>query len=85
MAVRRTDESGKFQKNLQKSVAKRIILMILISSLLFLETDVPIALDMEALKREEPDEEELRRLFEMLEFRSLIDQANYGQRYSYSP
>ena len=36
MAVRRTDESGKFQKNLQKSVAKRIILMILISSLLFL-------------------------------------------------
>lgn len=34
--MRRTDESGKFQKNLQKSVAKRIILMILISSLLFL-------------------------------------------------
>lgn len=40
-----------------------------------IKTDVPIALDMEALKREEPDEEELRRLFEMLEFRSLIDRV----------
>ena len=40
-----------------------------------IKTDVPIALDMEALKREEPDAEELRRLFEMLEFRSLIDRV----------
>lgn len=40
-----------------------------------IKTDVPIALDMEALKREEPDEEELRHLFEMLEFRSLIDRV----------
>jgi len=40
-----------------------------------IKTDVPITLDMEALKREEPDEEELRRLFEMLEFRSLIDRV----------
>lgn len=40
-----------------------------------IKTDVPIALDMEALKREEPDEEELRRLFEILEFRSLIDRV----------
>ena len=40
-----------------------------------IKTDVPIALDMVALKREEPDEEELRRLFEMLEFRSLIDRV----------
>ena len=40
-----------------------------------IKTDVPIALDMEVLKREEPDEEELRRLFEMLEFRSLIDRV----------
>ena len=28
-------------------------------------------------KREEPDEEELRRLFEMLEFRSLIDRQEF--------
>lgn len=40
-----------------------------------IKMDVPITLDMEALKREEPDEEELRRLFEMLEFRSLIDRV----------
>lgn len=40
-----------------------------------IKTDVPITLDMEALKREEPDEEELRHLFEMLEFRSLIDRV----------
>ena len=40
-----------------------------------IKTDVPIALDMEALKREAPNEEELRRLFEMLEFRTLIDRV----------
>lgn len=40
-----------------------------------IKTDVPITLDMEALKREAPNEEELRRLFEMLEFRSLIDRV----------
>ena len=40
-----------------------------------IKTDVPIALDMEALKREEPDEEELRRLSEMPEFRCLIDRV----------
>lgn len=38
-----------------------------------IKTDVPVALDMEALKRESPNEEELRRLFEELEFRSLLD------------
>ena len=37
-----------------------------------IKTDVPIALDMEALVREEPDSQELRRLFEELEFRSFI-------------
>ncbi|MCI5743634.1 MAG: DNA polymerase I [Bacteroides sp.] len=40
-----------------------------------IKTDVPIALDMEALKRESPNEEELRRLFEELEFRSLLDRV----------
>ncbi|WP_308769547.1 DNA polymerase I [uncultured Bacteroides sp.] len=40
-----------------------------------IKTDVPITLDMEALKREAPNEEELRRLFEMLEFRTLIDRV----------
>lgn len=40
-----------------------------------IKTDVPVQLDMDALKKEEPDEEELRRLFEMLEFRTLIDRV----------
>lgn len=38
-----------------------------------IKTDVPIELNMEALVREEPNEEELRKIFEELEFRSLID------------
>lgn len=38
-----------------------------------IKTDVPISLDMEALKREQPDEEELRKIFEELEFRTLLD------------
>lgn len=40
-----------------------------------IKVDVPIALDMESLRRKEPDEDELRRLFEELEFRSLIDRV----------
>lgn len=38
-----------------------------------IKTDVPIRLDMESLKTEEPDADALKRLFEELEFRSLID------------
>ncbi len=38
-----------------------------------IKTDVPIKLDMKSLVREEPDEKELRRIFEDLEFRALID------------
>lgn len=40
-----------------------------------IKTDVPIALDMNALVREEPNEEELRKIFEELEFRTLIDRV----------
>ncbi len=38
-----------------------------------IKTDVPIELDMEQLKKEEPDEEKLCSLFEELEFRTLLD------------
>jgi len=38
-----------------------------------IKTDVPITLDMEQLKKEEPDETSLRKIFEELEFRSLAD------------
>lgn len=48
--------------------------MILFSKLLAtIKTDVPIQLDMDALIREKPDEEKLRKIFEELEFRTLID------------
>ena len=38
-----------------------------------IKIDVPIELKMDELKREEPDEAELRKIFEELEFRTLID------------
>ena len=37
-----------------------------------IKTDAPIVLDLDALKREEPDEEKIQSLFEELEFRTLI-------------
>ena len=40
-----------------------------------IKTDVPIELDMEQLKRETPDEEKLRNIFEELEFRTLLDRV----------
>ena len=40
-----------------------------------IKTDVPIELDMEQLKRETPDEEKLRSIFEELEFRTLLDRV----------
>lgn len=38
-----------------------------------IKTDVPIELDMNALVREQPDEEALRKIFEELEFRTLME------------
>lgn len=38
-----------------------------------IKTDVPIELDMGALVREQPDEEALRKIFEELEFRTLME------------
>ena len=40
-----------------------------------IKTDVPIGLDMQALLRKDPDRETLRRIFEELEFRTLIDRV----------
>ena len=40
-----------------------------------IKTDVPIALDMEDLKREAPNEEALREIFEEMEFRTLIERV----------
>lgn len=40
-----------------------------------IKTDVPITLNMDELKREEPNEEELRKIFEEMEFRTLIERV----------
>lgn len=40
-----------------------------------IKTDVPIELDMGSLKRETPDEEKLRSIFEELEFRTLLERV----------
>lgn len=45
-----------------------------------IKTDVPVELDMETLKRREPDEKELRRIFEQLEFRTLIERVLNGEK-----
>lgn len=47
-----------------------------------IKTDVPIELDMESLKRELPNEEELRKIFEELEFRTLIDRVLKNEKKS---
>lgn len=45
-----------------------------------IKTDVPIELDMENLKREQPDEEELARLFNFYELRSLKERVIKNQQ-----
>ena len=40
-----------------------------------IKTDVPIELNMDELKRESPDEEALRKIFEEMEFRTLIERV----------
>ena len=57
---------------LKKKVEENVELIELSRFLATIKTDAPIALDLEALKREEPDEEKIRALFEELEFRTLL-------------
>ena len=49
-----------------------------------IKTDVPIELDMENLKREAPDEDALRKIFEEMEFRTLIERV-LGKEKKLSP
>lgn len=60
---------------LKKKVEENKEMILFSKFLATIKTDVPIQLDLESLKRETPNEEELRRLFEELEFRSLIDRV----------
>lgn len=57
---------------LKKKVEENVELIELSRFLATIKTDAPIALDLEALKREEPDEVQIQALFEELEFRTLL-------------
>ena len=57
---------------LKKKVEENVELIELSRFLATIKTDVPITLDLEALKREAPDEEKIQALFEELEFRTLL-------------
>ena len=57
---------------LKKKVDENVGLIELSRFLATIKTDAPITLDLEALKREEPDEGQIQALFEELEFRTLL-------------
>ncbi len=57
---------------LRKKVDENVELIELSRFLATIKTDVPITLDLEALKHEAPDEEKIQALFEELEFRTLL-------------
>ncbi|MBR5235328.1 MAG: DNA polymerase I [Bacteroidaceae bacterium] len=69
---------------LKKKVEENVELIELSRFLATIKTDAPITLDLEALKREEPDEEKIQALFEELEFRTLIKRV-LGETPSNSP
>lgn len=58
---------SKVEENKEKIIFSKFLATI--------KTDVPIELDMNSLKREDPNEEELRRIFEELEFRTLANRV----------
>ena len=68
LLARRDELKGALKKKVEENVA----LIELSRFLATIKTDAPITLDLEALKREEPDEEKIQALFEELEFRTLI-------------
>lgn len=70
---------------LKKKVDENVELIELSRFLATIKTDVPITLDLETLKREEPDEEKIKALFEELEFRTLLKRVIPNQAPLLSP
>ena len=81
MLARRDELKGAIKKKVDENVE----LIELSRFLATIKTDVPITLDLEALKREEPDEEKRQALFEELEFRTLLKRTNQPGTPSNSP
>ena len=50
-----------------------------------IKIDVPIALNMEELKREDPDMEKLQKIFEELEFRTLLERISKNEKKQVTP
>lgn len=71
--------SNELKGALKKKVEENVELIKLSRFLATIKTDAPIALDLDALKREEPDEEKIQTLFEELEFRTLLKRVLPGQ------
>ena len=67
--------TGELKGAIKKKVEENKEQILFSKFLATIKTDVPIELNMEELKREEPDKEELRKIFEELEFRTLIDRV----------
>ena len=68
LLVRRDELKGALKTKIDSNVE----LIELSRFLATIKTDAPITLDLEALKREKPDEEKIQALFEELEFRTLL-------------
>ncbi len=69
------EHTGQLKGALKTKVETNREMIIFSKFLATIKIDVPITLDMDALVREEPDEEKLRKIFEELEFRTLIDRV----------
>jgi DNA polymerase-1 len=69
------ENTGQLKGALKTNVESNKEMIIFSKFLATIKTDVPIELNMESLVREEINEEELRKIFEKLEFRTLADRV----------
>ena len=69
------EHTDKLKGALKTKVENNREMIIFSKFLATIKIDVPIKLDMKALVREEPNEEELRKIFEELEFRNLTERV----------
>lgn len=69
----RTDELKGAQKKKVEDNREKILFS---KMLVTIRTDVPVALDLDALRRSEPDKDALRPIYENLEFRSFLNKMD---------
>lgn len=67
------EQTDQLKGALKKKVEENREQILFSKFLATIKTDVPVSLDMDALRTEDANREELQRLFEELEFRSLLD------------